>query len=167
MEEKRPGEYMPVFENERGTFIFNSKDLCMIEYIPELINAGVHDPLQLALGRAELPVLPGDAHPQQQDAVEKKQACDGALDVVHQGAAHQTGCADDIAQGAGALGPLLADGLLGQVIQGLESGQVVVGFVHKGIDGIAHRITPFWAQKNKTPQSPPGLQGENEFRGTT
>jgi len=41
MEEKRPGEYMPVFENERGTFIFNSKDLCMIEHIPELINAGV------------------------------------------------------------------------------------------------------------------------------
>jgi len=32
---------MPVFENERGTFIFNSKDLCMIEHIPELINAGV------------------------------------------------------------------------------------------------------------------------------
>lgn len=41
MEEKRPGEYMPVFENERGTFIFNSKDLCMIEHIPELIRAGV------------------------------------------------------------------------------------------------------------------------------
>jgi len=41
MEEKRPGEYMPVFENERGTFIFNSKDLCMIEYIPELIKAGI------------------------------------------------------------------------------------------------------------------------------
>lgn len=41
MEEKRPGEYMPVFENERGTFIFNSKDLCMIEHIPELIKAGV------------------------------------------------------------------------------------------------------------------------------
>ena len=41
MEEKRPGEYMPVFENERGTFIFNSKDLCMIEYIPQLIDAGI------------------------------------------------------------------------------------------------------------------------------
>ena len=41
MEEKRPGEYMPVFENERGTFIFNSKDLCMVEHIPELIDAGV------------------------------------------------------------------------------------------------------------------------------
>ncbi len=37
MEEQRPGEYMPVFENERGTFIFNSKDLCMIEHVPELI----------------------------------------------------------------------------------------------------------------------------------
>ncbi len=41
MEEKRPGEYMPVFENDRGTFIYNSKDLCMIEYIPELIQAGI------------------------------------------------------------------------------------------------------------------------------
>ncbi|MBE7053953.1 MAG: U32 family peptidase [Ruminococcaceae bacterium] len=41
VEEKRPGEYMPVFENERGTFIFNSKDLCMIEHIPELIEAGI------------------------------------------------------------------------------------------------------------------------------
>lgn len=40
-EEKRPGEYMPVFENERGTYIFNSKDLCMIESIPELVNAGI------------------------------------------------------------------------------------------------------------------------------
>ncbi len=41
MEENRPGEYMPVYENERGTFIFNSKDLCMIEHIPELIDAGI------------------------------------------------------------------------------------------------------------------------------
>lgn len=41
MEESRPGEYMPVFENERGTYIFNSKDLCMIEHIPELIDAGI------------------------------------------------------------------------------------------------------------------------------
>jgi len=41
MEETRPGEYMPVYENERGTYIFNSKDLCMIEYIPELIKAGI------------------------------------------------------------------------------------------------------------------------------
>jgi len=41
MEEKRPGEYMPVFENERGTFIMNSKDLCMIEHIPELISSGI------------------------------------------------------------------------------------------------------------------------------
>ncbi len=40
-EETRPGEYLPVYENERGTYIFNSKDLCMIEYIPELINAGI------------------------------------------------------------------------------------------------------------------------------
>ena len=41
MEEKRPGEHFPVYENDRGTFIFNSKDMCMIEYIPELINSGV------------------------------------------------------------------------------------------------------------------------------
>lgn len=41
MEEQRPGEYMPVFENERGTFIYNSKDLCMIEHIDKLIRAGV------------------------------------------------------------------------------------------------------------------------------
>ena len=41
MEEKRPGEYFPVEENERGTYIFNSKDLCMIEHIPELIDAGI------------------------------------------------------------------------------------------------------------------------------
>lgn len=41
MEENRPGEYMPVIENERGTYIFNSKDLCMIEHIPEMLNAGI------------------------------------------------------------------------------------------------------------------------------
>ncbi len=41
VEEKRPGEYMPVYEDDRGTFIFNSKDLCMIEHIDELVRAGV------------------------------------------------------------------------------------------------------------------------------
>ena len=41
MEEKRPGEYLPVYENERGTYIFNSKDLCMIEHIPEMMATGV------------------------------------------------------------------------------------------------------------------------------
>lgn len=41
MEESRPGEYLPVYENERGTFLFNSGDLCMIEYIPELLEAGI------------------------------------------------------------------------------------------------------------------------------
>ena len=41
VEEKRPGEYMPVYENERGTYIFNSKDLCMIEHVPEMIEAGI------------------------------------------------------------------------------------------------------------------------------
>ncbi|MBP5198180.1 MAG: U32 family peptidase [Lachnospiraceae bacterium] len=41
VEEKRPGEYLPVYENDRGTYIFNSKDLCMIEHIPDLCDAGI------------------------------------------------------------------------------------------------------------------------------
>ena len=41
MEESRPGEYMPIYENERGTYIFNSKDLCMIEHIPEMMESGI------------------------------------------------------------------------------------------------------------------------------
>lgn len=41
VEESRPGEYLPVYENERGTYLFNSKDLCMIEHIPELLEAGI------------------------------------------------------------------------------------------------------------------------------
>ena len=41
VEEQRPGEYLPVYENDRGTYIFNSKDLCMIEHIPEMIDAGI------------------------------------------------------------------------------------------------------------------------------
>lgn len=41
MEETRPGEYMPIYENERGSFIFNSKDLCMIAHIPELVKSGL------------------------------------------------------------------------------------------------------------------------------
>lgn len=41
VEEKRPGEYMPVFENERGTYIFNSKDLCMIEHMDDIIGSGI------------------------------------------------------------------------------------------------------------------------------
>lgn len=41
VEEQRPGEYLPVYENDRGTYIFNSKDLCMIDHIPELVDAGV------------------------------------------------------------------------------------------------------------------------------
>ncbi len=40
-EESRPGEYLPIEENERGTYIFNSKDLCMIEHIPDLVDAGI------------------------------------------------------------------------------------------------------------------------------
>lgn len=41
VEEQRPGEYLPVYENDRGTYIFNSKDLCMIEHIPEMVDAGI------------------------------------------------------------------------------------------------------------------------------
>lgn len=41
VEEKRPGEYFPVYEDEDGTFIMNSKDLCMIEHIPELVKSGI------------------------------------------------------------------------------------------------------------------------------
>ncbi|MBR2949515.1 MAG: U32 family peptidase [Lachnospiraceae bacterium] len=41
VEETRPGEYLPVYENERGTYIFNSKDLCMIEHVPDLVAAGI------------------------------------------------------------------------------------------------------------------------------
>lgn len=41
VEEKRPGEYLPVEEDDRGTYIFNSKDLCMIEYIPEMMETGI------------------------------------------------------------------------------------------------------------------------------
>ena len=42
VEEKRPGEYLPVGEDDRGTYIFNSKDLCMIEHIPDMIDAGIN-----------------------------------------------------------------------------------------------------------------------------
>ncbi len=41
VEESRPGEYLPVYENERGTYIFNSKDLCMIEHIPDMMESGI------------------------------------------------------------------------------------------------------------------------------
>ena len=41
VEETRPGEYLPVYENERGTFLFNSRDLCMIGHIPELLKTGI------------------------------------------------------------------------------------------------------------------------------
>ncbi len=41
MEEQRPGEYMPLSEDDRGAYIFNSKDLCMIAYIPELVESGI------------------------------------------------------------------------------------------------------------------------------
>ena len=51
MEEKRPGEYFPVFEDEKGTYIFNSRDMCMIDHIPELMDAGL-DSLKIE-GRAK------------------------------------------------------------------------------------------------------------------
>ncbi len=41
VEEKRPGEYIPVVEDETGTYFFNSKDLCLIEHVPEMIEAGI------------------------------------------------------------------------------------------------------------------------------
>lgn len=41
MEEKRPGEYFPVFEDEKGTYIMNSRDMCMIDHLAELAEAGV------------------------------------------------------------------------------------------------------------------------------
>ena len=51
MEEKRPGEYFPVFEDEKGTYIMNSRDMCMIDHLDDLIAAGV-DCLKLE-GRAK------------------------------------------------------------------------------------------------------------------
>ena len=41
MEEKRPGEYFPVFEDEKGTYILNSRDMCMIDHLDDLMNAGL------------------------------------------------------------------------------------------------------------------------------
>ena len=41
MEEKRPGEYFPVFEDEQGTYILNSRDMCMIDHLDDLMDAGV------------------------------------------------------------------------------------------------------------------------------
>jgi len=42
VEEKRPGQYFPIEEHAEGTFLFNSKDLCMLEHLPEVIEAGIH-----------------------------------------------------------------------------------------------------------------------------
>ncbi|EGO64248.1 peptidase U32 family protein [Acetonema longum] len=42
MEETRPGEFYPVLEDERGTYIFNSKDLCLLPHIPDLVNSGLN-----------------------------------------------------------------------------------------------------------------------------
>lgn len=53
MEEKRPGEYFPIEEDEKGTYIMNSRDMCMIDHIPELIAAGV-DSMKIE-GRAKSP----------------------------------------------------------------------------------------------------------------
>jgi len=51
MEEKRPGEYFPVYEDEQGTYIMNSKDMCMIDHVGELMDAGL-DSLKIE-GRAK------------------------------------------------------------------------------------------------------------------
>ena len=51
MEEKRPGEYFPVYEDEKGTYIMNSRDMCTIDHVAELIDAGL-DSLKLE-GRAK------------------------------------------------------------------------------------------------------------------
>ncbi len=51
MEEQRPGEFFPVEEDDKGTYIFNSKDMCMIDHIPELMDAGL-DSLKIE-GRAK------------------------------------------------------------------------------------------------------------------
>ena len=53
MEEKRPGEYFPVFEDEKGTYIMNSRDMCMIDHLDDLQSAGV-DCIKLE-GRAKSP----------------------------------------------------------------------------------------------------------------
>lgn len=42
VEEKRPGQYFPVLEDERGTYIFNSKDMCLLPYLPDVIESGVN-----------------------------------------------------------------------------------------------------------------------------
>ncbi|GAB6099143.1 U32 family peptidase [Halanaerocella petrolearia] len=46
MEEQRPGEYYPIYEDDQGTYIFNSKDLCMVRHIPQLVESGL-DSLKL------------------------------------------------------------------------------------------------------------------------
>lgn len=51
MEEKRPGEYFPVYEDEKGSYILSSRDMCMIDHIPELLDAGL-DSLKIE-GRAK------------------------------------------------------------------------------------------------------------------
>jgi len=51
MEEKRPGEYFPVFEDEKGTYIMNSRDMCMIDHVDDLMDAGL-DSLKIE-GRAK------------------------------------------------------------------------------------------------------------------
>ena len=60
MEEKRPGEYFPVYEDEKGTYILNSRDMCMIDHIPDLLDAGV-DSLKIE-GRAKSRLLRRHRH---------------------------------------------------------------------------------------------------------
>ena len=62
MEEKRPGEYFPVYEDEKGTYILNSKDMCMIDHLGELMDAGV-DCIKLEAGQNPPTMLPSSPEP--------------------------------------------------------------------------------------------------------
>ena len=59
MEEKRPGEYFPVFEDEKGTYIMNSRDMCMIDHLAELAEAGVDCIKVEGPATRSMPLLPG------------------------------------------------------------------------------------------------------------
>ena len=77
MEEKRPGEYFPVFEDEKGTYILNSRDMCMIDHLDDLMDAGV-DCIKIE-GRAKSPyyaAIVSGAYRQCIDAVASGQKID-------------------------------------------------------------------------------------------
>jgi putative protease len=68
MEEKRPGQYYPVFEDDQGTYIMNSRDLCLLEYLPQLIDAGV-DAFKIE-GRMKSPLYVASAASTYRDAID-------------------------------------------------------------------------------------------------